>query len=114
PSASPNASMGFDRVRSPATVATPISNSYGSNPYAPSYPPTAPVAMPSPPAVSGSAVNREAETYTVQPNDSFWTICEKLYGNGAYFKALYEHNRKRFKRRDELTVGQTISAPDEA
>ena len=33
--------------------------------------------------------------YEVQPNDSYWTISERLYGTGAYFKALTQHNRGR-------------------
>ncbi len=49
--------------------------------------------------------------YTVQPNDSYWTICEKLYGTGAYFKALVEHNRQREAGAHQLAVGEVISAP---
>ncbi len=49
--------------------------------------------------------------YEVQPNDSFWVISEKLYGTGAYFKALAEHNRNRVDRDDRLAVGDVISAP---
>ena len=28
-------------------------------------------------------------TYTVEPNDSFWTISQKVYGTGGYFKAIH-------------------------
>lgn len=49
--------------------------------------------------------------YVVQPNDSFWTISQKVYGTGGYFKALYYHNRERFPRPDRLEVGAAIVTP---
>lgn len=51
------------------------------------------------------------EQYVIQPNDNYWRISEKLYGTGAYFKALFEHNRKQFPRADRLRQGDTISVP---
>ena len=49
--------------------------------------------------------------YTVAPNDSYWIIAEKIYGNGAYYKALFEHNRARHPRSDKLHVGDVLDAP---
>ncbi|HEX4145685.1 MAG TPA: LysM peptidoglycan-binding domain-containing protein, partial [Pirellulales bacterium] len=49
--------------------------------------------------------------YTVAPNDNYWIIAEKVYGNGAYFKALHEHNRLRHPRSDKLQVGEVLDAP---
>jgi nucleoid-associated protein YgaU len=49
--------------------------------------------------------------YKVQPNDSYWTIAEKVYGSGAYFKALAEANREKNPREDRLQVGTTLVAP---
>jgi nucleoid-associated protein YgaU len=49
--------------------------------------------------------------YEVQPNDNYWVISQKLYGSGAYFKALAEHNRSRVPREDRLDVGEVLSAP---
>jgi nucleoid-associated protein YgaU len=51
-------------------------------------------------------------SYKVQPGDNYWKISEKLYGNGAYFKALAEHNRDRNLRDDRLLPGATLSAPE--
>lgn len=45
------------------------------------------------------------------PNENYWSISQKLYGNGSYFKALAEHNRDRIPRADQLQVGDVISAP---
>ncbi|HUT13425.1 MAG TPA: LysM peptidoglycan-binding domain-containing protein [Thermoguttaceae bacterium] len=49
--------------------------------------------------------------YTVQPNDSYWVISERLYGTGNYFKALAEHNRNRIPLANQLAVGDVISVP---
>jgi nucleoid-associated protein YgaU len=49
--------------------------------------------------------------YEVQPNDSYWTISERLYGTGAYFKALAEHNRGRGKGEEQLKPGELVLAP---
>ena len=53
-------------------------------------------------------------TYVIQPNDSYWAISRNLYGTGAYFKALAEHNRAKYAQEDQLRVGDTIAAPDPA
>ncbi len=50
-------------------------------------------------------------TYDVQPNDSFWTISEKIYGTGSYFEALEELNRGKAVD-GQLKVGQNILTPD--
>ncbi len=63
---------------------------------------------------ASDAGRRSDGTYEVQPNDSFWTISRKLYGTGAYFQALAEHNRGKVANQDQLQVGQTIAAPDVA
>ncbi len=51
-------------------------------------------------------------TYEVHPNDNYWIISNKLYGSGAYFKALAEHNRGKLPQEDKLAVGDVISAPE--
>lgn len=54
---------------------------------------------------------RPDQNYTIEPNDNYWRISQKLYGTGAYFKALFEHNRQKFPRADRLRQGDVISAP---
>jgi nucleoid-associated protein YgaU len=50
--------------------------------------------------------------YRVQPNDNYWVIAEKLYGNAGYFKALQAYNQSRTPQHaDGLAVGDSISAP---
>jgi nucleoid-associated protein YgaU len=50
----------------------------------------------------------------VQPNDNYWTISAKVYGTGAYFRALAEHNRAKAARPDRLQPGLVISTPPAA
>ncbi len=54
---------------------------------------------------------RRDGTYEVQPNDSYWLISKRIYGSGAYFKALAELNRREHPVADQLRVGDSISAP---
>ena len=51
------------------------------------------------------------KTVVVGPNDSFWTLSEKEYGTGDYFKALYEYNRERRDNADAIRVGDEILVP---
>nr|NIL99070.1 LysM peptidoglycan-binding domain-containing protein [Planctomycetales bacterium]NIM10179.1 LysM peptidoglycan-binding domain-containing protein [Planctomycetales bacterium]NIN09605.1 LysM peptidoglycan-binding domain-containing protein [Planctomycetales bacterium]NIN78726.1 LysM peptidoglycan-binding domain-containing protein [Planctomycetales bacterium]NIO35903.1 LysM peptidoglycan-binding domain-containing protein [Planctomycetales bacterium] len=53
-------------------------------------------------------------TYRVMPNDNFWTIAEKLYGSGNYFKALKHYNRQRYPVAEQLAVGDEVLAPSKA
>jgi len=52
-----------------------------------------------------------SEEYVVEPDENFWAIAKKLYGSGAYFKALYEYNRPQYPRSDQLRAGDIIAAP---
>jgi nucleoid-associated protein YgaU len=66
-------------------------------------------------AMSYSAPPRRDDgKYEVQPNDSYWTISERLYGTGAYFKALAQHNQGKGASEDRLQPGTLILAPDVA
>ncbi len=72
--------------------------------------PTAARVAPAP--ITVDDVRTEDGQYVIQPNDSYWKISERLYGCGAYFKALAEHNRERFPQQNRLEVGATLSAPN--
>ena len=63
-----------------------------------------------PPYAAKNFRNAEGD-YEIQQNDSYWMISQKLYGSGAYFRALAEHNRSKVPREDRLAVGEVISAP---
>lgn len=57
---------------------------------------------------------RDDGKYEVQPNDSYWTISERLYGVGAYFKALAQHNQGKGMNDEQLQPGTLILAPSAA
>jgi nucleoid-associated protein YgaU len=67
---------------------------------------------PSAMAAASPATRREDGTYVVQANESYWTISQKFYGTGAYFKALAEHNRQKFPQENRLDYGDVISVPE--
>lgn len=95
---------------------TPLSNAAGSAYSSASVTPTY---RPAESAVAGATTvpmttetpRREDGTYEVQPNDNYWIISQKLYGTGAYFRALAEHNRSKTVRVDRLQPGLAIAAP---
>jgi len=59
----------------------------------------------------GTQTRGENGEYEVQPNDNYWVISEKIYGSGSYFKALAEHNSRKYPKRNQLKIGDTIIAP---
>lgn len=67
---------------------------------------------PSDSAYAASA--RNDGSYEVQPNDNYWLISERVYGTGAYFRALAEHNRNKVVRTDRLSPGTVIATPSTA
>jgi nucleoid-associated protein YgaU len=54
------------------------------------------------------------ETYSIRPGDTYWKISQRFYGSGAYFKALYEHNRRSLRDPDRVQAGVSLNIPDEA
>ncbi len=49
--------------------------------------------------------------YTLGPNENFWTVSEKAYGSGGFFKALHAYNAEKHPVADELTVGDEVLVP---
>jgi nucleoid-associated protein YgaU len=66
------------------------------------------------PPPGDAAARRPDGTYVVQPNDNYWTISQRLFGTGAYFQALAQHNRSKYPRDDKLQAGDAIVAPTAA
>jgi nucleoid-associated protein YgaU len=114
----------FEAAGQPAAARDPR---YGYDPVAPAPPSElGPPSYPGPEAGYAhehSPRNAEMQTsftqtplrndglYEVQPNDSYWTISERVYGSGAYFRALAEVNRGKAARPDRLPPGLLISTP---
>jgi nucleoid-associated protein YgaU len=70
-------------------------------------PASAPISSP-----SATASAARPNFYVTEPNDSFWTISQRVYGTGRYFQALYEHNRRLCPQPDRLPRGVTIETPE--
>jgi nucleoid-associated protein YgaU len=78
----------------------------------------APVSQPPITAVAAQAPIAQGPSepgqYVVQPNDNFWTISEKVYGVGAFFKALQRFNAAEFPQSRRLQVGDVVAVPPTA
>jgi nucleoid-associated protein YgaU len=78
-------------------------------------PPQAGLATASSSTEAGRAVSPAGltapDTCVVQPNDSYWTISQRVYGTGAYFKALAAHNQQRYPQAERLRTGDVLSVP---
>jgi nucleoid-associated protein YgaU len=65
-------------------------------------------------AAPNSAQRQEAidnSLHVVCEGDSFWSIAQACYGDGQFFRALYEHNRDQVTDFDRLKAGQCIKTP---
>ena len=84
-----------------------------SDPAAPSYRPASSASSTRSyaPTVPGSSAAEDGKL-TVQPNDSFWKISQRLYGSGVYYRALAEHNRDECPNPHRLRAGAVIDVPD--
>jgi nucleoid-associated protein YgaU len=56
-------------------------------------------------------VSFEKTTWTVNKNDSFWSIAQSNYGDGRFFRALYEANRRIVPGFENLTEGVELNLP---
>jgi nucleoid-associated protein YgaU len=68
----------------------------------------------SPAPIQGPEAAALDSAYTVAAGDTYWTIAKKTYDSGAYFKALYEHNRRQSPSATTLRPGMKLVLPDEA
>ncbi|MEM9941130.1 MAG: LysM peptidoglycan-binding domain-containing protein [Planctomycetota bacterium] len=51
-------------------------------------------------------------TRVVAANDTFWSIAQQEYGDGRYFRALYQFNRPTIVNYEDLEMGTTIGIPE--
>lgn len=89
------------------TPPTATGSRYADTYAEPPQRPTAPVA-----ASPGRSI--ASGTYKLGPNENFWTVSDRAYGTGGYFKALHAYNAERYPIADELAVGDEIRVPERA
>jgi nucleoid-associated protein YgaU len=64
--------------------------------------------------MQGETADDRGRRYAVADGDTYWSIAKKAYDSGAYFKALYEHNRRQLNNAGSLRPGMQLLLPDEA
>ena len=69
----------------------------------------APAPAPEPEQQTGGNGER---TYTVQPQDSLYSIARKVYGDPSRWRDIFEANRDILPSEDRLRVGQTLRIPE--
>lgn len=50
-------------------------------------------------------------TYTVQSGDSLWSIAEKILGNGARWREIYNLNKDKIKDENKISKGWVLKLP---
>lgn len=66
----------------------------------------------SPPAPSGvRSLNELPTNHSLAEGESFYSIAQDYYGDGKYFRALYQHNADRIREYDTLLPGTLIVVP---
>jgi ElaB/YqjD/DUF883 family membrane-anchored ribosome-binding protein len=118
PPATPNygSTPNYGTPATPAASGTPLQF---NTPTMPASQPTSPVYggatrtnFEQPAPSSAAPTTRGVQQYTVTAQDSYYSVAEKMYGNGAFNKALYEYNRRNNPAADRLQVGGAMLIPD--
>ncbi|MBD5552384.1 MAG: BspA family leucine-rich repeat surface protein [Lachnospiraceae bacterium] len=61
---------------------------------------------------SPDAVDVESGYYIVKKGDTLWTISKKVYGNGKNWKKVYDANRDKIKKPEQIYAGQILVIPE--
>lgn len=56
-------------------------------------------------------VDVPTDTWTTEANDSLWEISLSRYDTGEYYHALFELNRTKIQRPDQIRAGLTLETP---
>lgn len=92
-------------IASPPTVAAPP-------PVTPTpYAATTTTTTVAPPTATAPASVPRAQAYVVAPGDSFWSIAEKMYGDGSYYRALFAFNSDRYPHAEDVRTGSVLDVP---
>lgn len=49
--------------------------------------------------------------YVVQPDDNFWSISKKVYGDNNYYRALFAYNSDRYPHAEDVRAGSVLDVP---
>lgn len=65
-----------------------------------------------PPSFENSLPKSTTRRHVVQPGESYWTISQLYFGDGNYFRQLYEFNRGSVGEYESLVPGMTLEIPE--
>lgn len=74
---------------------------------------TMPVAA-TPTASAAAQIAVKNEPYMVAPDDNFWSISKKVYGDGSYYRALFAYNSDRYPHAEDVRAGSVLDVPPAA
>lgn len=107
PSTSPSVLPGVAALTPPAS-APGLAPSVAAHPL-PSATAASPVAT-----VSASipvASSGKDQPYVVAPGDTLYGISQKVYGEGAYYRALFAYNSDRYPHAEDIRAGNVLDVP---
>jgi LysM repeat protein len=58
-----------------------------------------------------AVVQPAARTYTAQAGDTLYTIAQRYYGQGEYWRELYQANQSKISNPDVIYAGQVLTIP---
>lgn len=91
-------------LRAPSPTASPAGGFANGGQAGGSVAPVA-AAMP----VAAPAVKNTA--YVVEPDDNFWSISKKVYGDASYYRALFAYNSDRYPHAEDVRAGSVLDVP---
>ncbi|MBW3596842.1 MAG: hypothetical protein KY475_06145 [Planctomycetes bacterium] len=106
----PNPSPETRLPSSPDSAASQAENDSGNTAATVPAQPAAPPYYPQT-SQAGFDIQAPSDRYVIQPNDSYWSISQRVYGTAKYFQALFEHNRRICPQPDRLPAGVTLETP---
>ena len=68
------------------------------------------IGSPEPVAVKPAKTN-PMQSYVVKAGDSYWAIAQNVYGDGRYFRALFQHNQSQQVSFENLDPGTELFTP---
>ena len=83
----------------PSVAAQPLAGSTAASPVAT-------VSASIPVASSG-----KDQPYVVAPGDTLYAISQKIYGEGAYYRALFAYNSDRYPHAEDIRAGNVLDVP---
>jgi hypothetical protein len=93
------------------TAAPTIGLVAGTAPVAPPQAPGAPPTFNSQASLPVPSSAAAPQVHVFAEGDNYWTIAQKAYGDGAYYRALFAYNQDRYPHPEDLRPGDKVDVP---